>query len=49
MSIKMFNFRTLMKNKLRFSFKTVKCSPYDDQVAALNALLEFKSQELQLI
>ena len=38
-----------MKNKLRFSFKTVKCSPYDDQVAALNALLEFKSQELQLI
>ena len=49
MSIERFNFRTLMKNKLRYSLKTVKCSPYEDQVAALNALIEFKSQELHMI
>ena len=45
----MFNFNTMLKHKLRFSFKTVKCSPYDDQVAALNALIDFKLQEISLI
>ena len=49
MSIERFNFRKLMKNKLRYSLKTVKCSPYEDQVAALNALIEFKSHELHII
>jgi hypothetical protein len=39
----------MLQNKLRHSFNTVKCSPYEDKAGALRALLDFKAQELSLV